>query len=184
MNTSDKITESALRLFWRQGFHATGVEQLSKEAGVTKKTLYSYFPSKESLIGAVLELRDKQFMANMQKSVEAEKSELRPLAYIEFVSGWIQEANFNGCTFINAAAEYANQKDPPHVMAKVHKQRVLTYLEEVCTSAGIKQPALAARQLFLLGEGLIVASQVNGAQADMINAARMSALLIVSVELA
>jgi AcrR family transcriptional regulator len=179
MSTSDKITESALKLFYRQGFHATGVEQLSKVAGVTKKTLYNYFSSKELLIQSALELRDKQFIIKMHKSVEAKGNDLRPLAYIEFIVQWVQETGFNGCAFINASAEYGNQQDQPHVVANSHKQTIISYLESICFNAEIDQPSLVARQLFLVGEGLIVASQVCGVQPDMIDAARKSALALI-----
>ena len=179
MSTSDKITESALKLFYRQGFHATGVEQLSQVAGVTKKTLYKYFASKEALIQAALELRDKQFLARLKQAVEAEIVSLRPLAYIEFVARWVQETGFNGCAFINVSAEYGNRQDQPHVMANLHKQAIIDYLENICANAKIEQPTLVARQLFLIAEGLIVASQVCGTQREMIDATRRTALALI-----
>ena len=135
MSTSDIITESALRLFYRQGFHASGVEQLSHEAGVTKKTLYRHFSSKEHLVEAALQLRDTEFMRKIRDVVEQVSDLLRPLAYIEFIAAWVQEPDFHGCAFINASAEYSGQTDPPHILAKQHKQQVLAYLEEICTDA-------------------------------------------------
>lgn len=178
MSTSDTITQSALRLFYRQGFHASGVEQLSQEAGVTKKTLYRHFPSKEHLVEAALQLRDNEFMARMKARVEADDVAQRPLAYIEFIAAWVQEPDFHGCAFINASAEYSDQAEPPHVLAKAHKVRILTYLESLCRQVGARQPDAMARQLFLVGEGLIVASQVNGASQAMIDDARAMAKLV------
>jgi AcrR family transcriptional regulator len=172
MSTADSITEAALGLFYRQGFHASGVEQLSQVAGVTKKTLYRHFPSKEHLVEAALCLRDAQFMAKMQAAMEAAPDAQRPLAYIDFIAAWAREPDFHGCTFINAAAEYAEAGEPPHVLARQHKEQVLVYLEEVCARAGLGQPLAAARQLFLIGEGLIVACQVGGATQEMIDSAR------------
>lgn len=58
------------------------------------------------------------------------------------------------------------------MLAKQHKELVLAYLEEVCARAGLRQPAAAARQLFLIGEGLIVACQVGGASQELIDSAR------------
>lgn len=178
MNTSDAITQSALRLFHRQGYHASGVEQLSQVAGVTKKTLYRHFPSKEHLVEAALRLRDTEFMTNLRDVVEAVSEPLRPMAYIDFLAAWVQESDFHGCAFINAAAEYSGHDDQPHSLARLHKQQVLAYLEEVCTRAKYKQPALAARQLFLIGEGLIVACQVNGPAKDLIDSARDMVLML------
>lgn len=172
MNTSDSITEAALRLFYRQGFHASGVEQLSQVAGVTKKTLYRHFPSKEHLVEAALRLRDAQFMARMRAAMEPATDAQRPQAYIDFIAAWAREPDFHGCAFINAAAEYAEATEPPHVLARAHKEQVLGYLQDVCTRAGYREPQAAARQLFLIGEGLIVACQVGGAAQEMIDSAR------------
>lgn len=171
MSTSEKIAESALQLFYRQGYHGTGVEQLSQEAGVTKKTLYRHFPSKELLIEAALERRDVAFMARLEDALAAVEPKARPLAYIDFLEAWASAAGFHGCAFINASAEYADASEPPHVLARRHKQKVMATLERVCKEAGSNQPA-AAEQLFLMGEGLIVASQVSGAQASLFEAAR------------
>lgn len=178
MSTSDTITESALGLFYRQGFHASGVEQLSQVAGVTKKTLYRHFPSKEHLVEAALQRRDREFMAKAKLAVEALGDRLRPLAYIDFIAAWVQEADFHGCAFINASAEYSAPTDPPHRLAQRHKQQVLDYLEVICRDAALQQPSRIARQLFLIGEGLIVASQVNGPSQAIIASAREMALLV------
>ena len=170
MSTSEKIAESALQLFYRQGYHGTGVEQLSQEAGVTKKTLYRHFPSKELLIEAALQRRDQDFMARLESALAAVEAKARPLAYIDFIEAWARSEGFNGCAFINASAEYAEPGEPPHELARLHKHKVMAALERACQQAGCQQGA--AQQLFVLGEGLIVASQVSGPQASLFEAAR------------
>ena len=119
-----------------------------------------------------MQLRDAEFMAQMSTAVEAAPAAQRPLAYIDFIAAWTQQPDFCGCAFINASAEYSNQNDRPHVLAKAHKQNVLTYLEKICLSAKFKHPAASAMQLFLIGEGLIVTCQVNGASKEFIDSAR------------
>ncbi|KEA62489.1 transcriptional regulator, TetR family [Marinobacterium lacunae] len=178
MSTSDRIVESALSLFYRNGFHASGVDLLSEQAGVTKRTLYKYFPGKEELIEAALELRHRQFMTAMKTSVERAVVERRPLAYIEFLSAWVAEPGFHGCAFINAAAEYGEQGQGPHRQANAHKSEIRTYLQQLCTEAGKTDTAGA---LFLLGEGLIVASQVQGYDVALVDAAKRSAQALCTV---
>lgn len=172
MDTSQHIVASALGLFYRQGFHASGVDLLSREAGVTKKTLYRYYPSKDALIDAALALRHVQFMATMHEFVDAAASEQRPLAYIDFIADWVREDGFHGCAFINAAAEFAEADAQPHQQAARHKHEIRTYLRNLCANAGARQPAIASTQLFLIGEGLVVASQVQGYDASLVDAAR------------
>ena len=181
MNISDQIVNAALNEFYQHGFHATGVDQLSRVAGVTKRTLYRYFPSKDHLIEAALNLRDTQFFEHMQAFVEAADVVDRPQAYVAFLAHWGNEGNFCGCAFINAAAEFAEHSAGPHVLSKAHKLRVLNYLEVICAQAGAMDPATMAMQLFLIGEGLIVAMQTMGASALLLEAASKSVAQIFRV---
>ena len=57
----EELVEAALRLFLRDGFHATGIAAVLVAADVSKMTLYHHFQSKEELIQAALELRDRRF---------------------------------------------------------------------------------------------------------------------------
>ncbi len=172
MATSEHIVASALRLFYRHGFHACGVDLLAEEAGVTKRTLYRHHPSKDALIDAALALRHRQFMAKLRSFVDGAAVGLRPLAYIDFIACWTREDDFHGCAFINATAEYGQQDAPPHRQAAAHKQEIRSYLQDLCAAAGARQPEAAAAQLYLLGEGLIVASQVQGYSESLAEAAR------------
>lgn len=178
MNTPDHIVTSALGLFYQHGFHASGVDALSREAGVTKKTLYRHYASKDALIEAALALRHTQFMAKMRACVEAAAVQERPLAYIRFIADWVQEEGFYGCAFINASAEFAPLHAGPHQQAAQHKKEVQAYLLSLCAQAGASAPEAIAVQLFLLGEGLIVASQVQGNSAALVNASQIAARAI------
>ena len=162
MNTAEQILNAALPEFYQHGFHATGVDQLSACAGVTKRTLYRHFPSKDLLIDAVLQSRDEEFMELMAAFVDAYPTVKRPQAYLDFLAEWGGALDFHGCMFINAAAEYADPSAMPHVQAKAHKARVKDYLKRICREAQLDDPEVFAAQLFLVGEGLIVATQVSG----------------------
>ena len=50
-----ELLEAALALFVEKGFAATRSEEVAKAAGVSKGTLYLYFPSKEELLKAVIQ---------------------------------------------------------------------------------------------------------------------------------
>jgi len=54
-DTRDRILQVAARLFHEQGYHATGIATILREAGVNSGSLYHFFPSKEALLQAVLE---------------------------------------------------------------------------------------------------------------------------------
>lgn len=178
MKKREDLVESAFALFYRQGFHATGVDQLSRESNVTKRTLYRYFPAKEELVKAALRHRDQQFLRKMRARVEAEPVRLRPAAYVEFVIEWTREPDFHGCAFINAAAEFPAASDAAHEIAAEHKRVLRSYLAEVCRGADLQTPESAGMRLFLIGEGLTVAAQVSGPDGALENEARALAAVL------
>ncbi|MGO3891631.1 MAG: TetR/AcrR family transcriptional regulator [Paenalcaligenes sp.] len=178
MTTAQHIASTSLQLFYRHGFHATGVELLSREAGVTKKTLYRHYASKDLLIEAALALRHDWFMDKMRHFVEQVPTAQRPMAYIDFIASWTQEEGFFGCAFINAAAEFAAAEMTPHQQAASHKQEVLDYVHSLCQHAQLLQSEQRAQQLYLLGEGVIVSAQVQGYQPEKIESAKALAKLV------
>jgi TetR/AcrR family transcriptional regulator, transcriptional repressor for nem operon len=53
--TRARILESAATVFRRQGYHATGVDKVMEEAGLTAGGFYAHFPSKDALLAEALE---------------------------------------------------------------------------------------------------------------------------------
>ncbi len=158
----DHITNIALDLFYKHGFHATGVEKIIQEAGVSKKTLYNHFKSKDELILAVLRKRDEMFRNNFMRSVERLAKEPRGqlIAVFDVLNEWFNDKDFCGCMFINASAEFANQDDPCHIISKEHKRLMFEYVRELAEKAGVKNPSELSEQLNLLVEGAIVNAHV------------------------
>jgi hypothetical protein len=54
---AERILATADKLFYTQGIRAVGVDTIAAEAGVSKRTLYNHYPSKDALIAAYLMLR-------------------------------------------------------------------------------------------------------------------------------
>ncbi len=167
----EHLLDTALELFYRDGFHATGIDRIVAEAGVAKMTLYKHFKSKDELILAALRRRDERFRNWFMRAVErrAATPRGRLLAVFDALGEWAAGEAFSGCMFINAAAEFERADDPIHAAAAEHKRLVLAYLRELAAAAGAADPDSLARQLFLLEEGAIVAAYVvgdTGAHAD------------------
>lgn len=164
----DDLIDTALRLFYKGGFTATGIDRILAEAGVAKMTLYKHFPSKDDLILAVLERRDEQFRAwlaaEMAKAGPDPRAQL--LATFDALESWFKgEAfkplGFNGCAFINAAGEFGDPAHPAHQVAAAHKQRIVAHMESLCRDAGAEDPLNLAEQLALLKEGAIATAHVR-----------------------
>lgn len=168
---------SSFRLFYEKGFHACGVELLAQNAGTTKRTLYSYFPSKEELIAAVLVYRHEQFMHQLQEFFTRYQGEVITV-YLDFLQQWTNEPYFNGCLFINACAEYADNTDPIHLAASKHKQAVRDFLYQQCTLQQKMNAQAIAETLFLIGEGIIVDKQTGGNTAVNIDNVRKTLAIL------
>ncbi|QPO10467.1 TetR/AcrR family transcriptional regulator [Thalassospira sp. A40-3] len=165
----DVLVDTALRLFYTQGFNATGIDKILAESGVAKMTMYKHFKSKDELILAALMRRDEQFRdwltTEMQKAASDPRGQL--LAMFDALEEWFhgrafKGMGFSGCAFINASSEFAKLDHPAHQIAAEHKRCVLEHIADLCTKAGASDPKQLAEQLALLKEGAIVTAQVRG----------------------
>ena len=175
-----QLIETALRLFYRHGFHATGIDRVLAEAGIAKMTLYKHFGSKDALILACLAERDRLFRAWFESEIDrrGKTGRDRLLAVFDILEAWFKSRDFHGCLFINAAAEHAPADDPVHVAAGAHKREIRRILEDVASEAGAGDPALLAGQLHLLMEGATVLAQVAGDFAAAAQARQAATALI------
>ena len=176
----DQLINTALELFSRDGFHATGIDKILSVSGVAKMTLYNHFKSKDELILAVLRRRDETFRNWFMRSVEASAESPRDqlLAVFDVLEQWIRQEDFCGCTFINATAEFGERGDAIQGSCAEHKRLILDYIEKLAAAAGAHDPKELAFALNLLAEGAIVTAQVAGIMDAATRAKRSAALLI------
>lgn len=181
----DHLLETAVTLFAQEGFHATGIDRILQEAGVARMTLYKHFRSKDELILAALRRRDEQFRTWFKKTIEKRGGSpaQRLLASFDALQEWFEGRAFaglpfSGCSFINAAAEYAENDHPVHQVAAEHKRLILEYLRLLCASAGARDPEKLAWSIALLHEGAIVTSQVSADPLAATGAREIAELLL------
>jgi len=158
----DQLIDTALRLFARCGYRATGIDTILAEAGVAKMTLYHHFKSKDELIVAALRRRDAEwrewFIGRVTKRAASPRERL--CAVFDVLEEWFRNKDFHGCSFGQAATEFRDPKHAVHKMALEHKQQMLAYFRELAAAAGAKDPALLAQQISLLVEGAIIHMEV------------------------
>ena len=161
----DQLVDTATRLFSRHGFRSTGIDAVLAESGVAKKTLYNHFRSKDELIIATLQKRDEEFMkfardgiARLAAQQDGDPRMRRLLAFFDTLAEWAHSDAFNGCTFINASAEYPRREDPIHVACANHKKLVTQFIEELIAEMHLPDSHQVARQIALLIDGAIVAA--------------------------
>jgi AcrR family transcriptional regulator len=164
LSKRDHITNVALDLFYKEGFNATGVEKIIRTAGVSKKTLYNHFKSKDELILTVLRKRDELFRNNFMRTVErlapTQKDQL--LALFDALDEWINAKDFHGCMFINASAEFSAHDNPCHAVAAEHMRLLFEYVRDIAKKSGATNPDDLAKQLNMLHAGAVVDAHVSG----------------------
>jgi AcrR family transcriptional regulator len=152
----ERILETADRLFYGQGIRAVGVDAIADEIGISKRTLYNYFPSKDELIVAYLSRRLQP----------APPSDLPPLQQIlgnfDRLERTFASGVFRGCPFVNAVAEL---KEPAHAANKIafaFKEQRRTWFRDLLVRLGVDDAETLALQLQLLVDGAIAAALVRG----------------------
>ena len=181
LSKREQIVSVALKLFYQNGFHATGIDRIIKEAGVSKKTLYNHFKSKDELVLAALRKRDELFRNNLMRKTErlSSTAKERLLSVFDAISEWLQEKDFAGCMFINASAEYSKADNPSHILCAEHKRLVREYIRDLAVQAEMDNPEELSQQLNLLIEGAIVDAHVSGNK-DAADQAKNIALILVN----
>lgn len=164
----NELIDAAMRVFYRHGFHASSLDDILNEGGISRMTLYNHFKSKDELILAAMRRRDEIFRNKLMKFVEskAKTPRERILAVFDFHEDWFTGSEFCGCMFINAAAEFSVADSAPRRLAAEHKQEIVRYLRDLCEQHGLPDPSDTAEQLNILIEGSIVAARVVGQVAD------------------
>ena len=179
LSRRDQLVDTALDLFYRNGFHATGIDRILAEAGVAKMTLYKHFRSKDELILAALRRRDEGWRNWFVREVERRAGPPRDrlLALYDALGVWFIDKRFSGCMFSNAAAEFGDREDPIRGAAAEHKRLLENYVRRLAAKAGARDPERLARQLMLLLEGAIVVAYVTG-ESGAAQAAREAAVTL------
>jgi AcrR family transcriptional regulator len=155
-----RVLDAASILFYNDGIHAVGVDTIAEVAGVSKKTIYDRFGSKEALVVSYLQHRDALWRKHVADTLETEPEPGvdRVLAIFTASITWSDDHNPKGCSAINARAEIGEGNSDHPVFPEVSRQKIwlLDLFTELVREAGIADPEDTARALMLLYEGAIV----------------------------
>ena len=172
----ERILSAADRLFYGQGIRAVGVDAIAEEAGVSKRTLYSYYPSKDDLVAAYLTARFKHVPPSDAPARE------QILGYFERMERLMSEGGFRGCPYVNAVTELGDRKHPATEIAIRFKEQRLEWYRTLLERMGVRDPGAIALQLQILVEGAI-ASYLVREDASIARAARKAAEVLLDAAL-
>lgn len=127
-----RILETATDLFARQGYRATGVNEIIEKSGVAKATFYSNFPTKDDLCLAYLKGVDSTTIGIIKAFVAKKRTPwARFLAVIESLEPWLKGNDLRGCSFLNMVAEEPDYRNPLRQVGKKHYQKIRTIIRDL-----------------------------------------------------
>lgn len=182
----ERILETACELFYERGIRGVGVDLIADQAGVTKKTLYDRFGSKDALVAAYLTRRherwetwfDERLAARAGADGAGGAAGLAPgadqvLAALEIAGEWA-DANTRGCAFVNAHAEIGGMDHPGNAVILADKRYMLDRFTGLLRDAGHPDAERLGAQIHLVYEGAMVAHTTR-AQPDAFGVAGAAA---------
>jgi AcrR family transcriptional regulator len=146
----ERILDVADRLFYAEGVRATGTEKIMSLSEVAKATFYRHFESKDALVLAYLENRDRALWDYL--SHPAPPKDLRE-ALTKF-ERMANQPEVIGCPFLRIASEYPDTAHPFHRRAIEHQDKILDYLANLLKPFAIDTMAAAAAILSLIDGAL------------------------------
>jgi AcrR family transcriptional regulator len=163
-----RILNAAKQLFYEQGYHATGINQIITEAQVVKASFYQHFPSKEALGVAYLEQRSQLWFAWVRAAASQQKDPRdRVLALFNSVEEAADRVGFRGCAFLNMVSEFPDGDTPIRQSVIKHKMAIRDYFRELIdafypSSTPPEERMECADTIYLLFESALIVSQTYG----------------------
>jgi AcrR family transcriptional regulator len=155
-DTRQRIIAAASKLFYSEGIKSVSVDAVAAAAGVTKRTLYYHFDSKDDLIAAYLGGRDQPNLALFQRWFAESRGGLpaRIEAIFRNLARSARHPKWKGCGFLRTSAELANMPGHPAIrIGAAHKKKFESWLRVTFETEGIAQASRLARQILLLLDG-------------------------------
>jgi len=154
--TRARILEAAGRLFYRDGIRPVAMDAVAGMAGITKRTLYYHFDSKDDLVVAYLRHIGERLDASLARATSRRggSAMTRLLGLFEDFEARFAREEFRGCPFVNAAAELA-ESAPARAEAAAYKERMRAWFEGLVRELGARDPVELSEQLAILLDGAI-----------------------------
>ena len=161
---ADKILDTAERLFFKQGYNITGINQVIEEADIAKASLYKHFESKVDLLVAYLQRFHEQWYDGLEAAAnKTADPKQKLLAIFDYHLERQVQGGYGGCRFVKANDE-AGMSDE-RVLAEIQraKQRLKAFIKQLVVSSCHKN-LLTDEELteliFMTLEGGIVAASI------------------------
>ncbi|QEH41990.1 TetR/AcrR family transcriptional regulator [Chitinophaga sp. XS-30] len=159
MQPRERILDTALALFHKQGYNSTGINQIIAESNVAKASFYQHFKSKDELCAAFLNKRHDVWFARLGEfTAKSRTAKTKVLAAFDFLELMNETEDFRGCSFLNLLSEIPAEKTAILLIMQRHKNELREHFTLLLEDAPL------ADHVYLLFESAIVESQLFRSQ--------------------
>jgi AcrR family transcriptional regulator len=158
------VLDTAERLFSARSSRSVGMDELVRETGLGKMTVYRLFKSKDDLVGAYLSRKAATVLGYIDADLERLQGDPRAalLSVVTAVEKDVTRTGFRGCPFTNVSSEYDDPQHPARSAAADYKYELHMRL---LTLAGELAPGDAedlAAQVHLIIDGMYLSGGLLG----------------------
>lgn len=176
----DEIIRHGYQAFYRHGFHTTAIDQMLADSGISKRTVYKYFRSKEELIEAAVHYYQQLSLTQIAQELDRRSQTAAEKILIIFDLKYesMLAGNLAGCFAINAKLEYKGKYPAIERACTEFLNRLADLVLTLTKETGCATPDMIAGQLMVLLHGAIIYSQAQGDPAIILNARAAAAQLL------
>lgn len=162
MQKKQDIIDHAFELFYDRGF-STGVDAVMADTGISKRTLYKYFPSKEALIAQLVAHYRENVFPQLRAAIEALSPDPkgRLLALFDYRQSLFAQGCFRGCFAVAAKLEYTERNAEIEAAAVTMFEDMQGLMFELCELSGHPDSKALSAQAMVLFNGAMVAAQTT-----------------------
>lgn len=156
------LLDTAEKLFYEEGFHGTGIDRVVAEAGVVRMTLYNHFPSKEALIEAVLDRRQRRYLDALRTAVDSPGDGPAVSRLVRAHCRWLKNTGNRGCMLLKAMGEFEHHHAGIHRLALGYKRQVLGLIAEALSMDELARVKGLKERIYIILEGASSLTPVLG----------------------
>lgn len=179
----ETIVKTASDLFYKKGYNLTGINEIIKEAGIAKATLYNHFKSKDDICLAYLKYKNDTFLSQIKiYTLNQPKGKQQILAIFDFLHSFFTDTDFNGCWCIKTVAEIPMENKTIRHEIQNEKKEFIALITKLIVAnipnKSEKEYTILARQIYVLYEGAVAESHLHQASWPISSAKEICNILL------
>ena len=172
LQLKEHIAAVAASLYYAEGINRVGVDRVAAEAGVTKRTLYHHFQSKDELVAEALRSTPIVLFPIEGPPVD------RIFGAFEALRDYLTNTSFRGCPYNIYSAELNDRRHPARQLIEQRILKRRKWFETRLEEAGAHDPTALAEELDVLFDGALAAGMKRGALEPVFAATRAATRLL------